>query len=140
MSVRLSYARRLVVARLADLMLPGPAQGFPDPRALDVVGGVEDWLGALHPLHRRGLVHLFDAFEALPLGFGFGARLSKLDDESGTRFLRRLERSRPYALRTMLTAAKAAVMLVYYADPRVEAHVGYADDCLDDPRSAAEGA
>jgi hypothetical protein len=129
-SGKLSRRQRRLVLRVSELLLPGAEQGFPTLDELGFVALTEHYLGDLHPLHRQGLVRVFDVLNALPLGMGFARPLVRLRDADARRFLHRLERSRVYALRNMLTLTKALVMLVYYADPRIEARLGYTDGCL----------
>lgn len=128
--MKFSPRQRRLVLRVAELLLPGREQGFPTLHELGFVSLTENYVGDLHPLHRHGLVRVFDLLNVLPLSMGFVRPLTRLSDVEAQRFLHKLERSRIYALRNLLTLTKALVMLVFYADPRIEARLGYTDDCL----------
>lgn len=127
---RLFPWRRRFLANFCRLALPGTAQGMPDPDQVGTVDQIETHLSGVHPLLRMGFMGLLDLLNLLPLFMGYFLPFSRLSPEKGLRFLHRLENSRFYVFRNILTAAKALAMIVYYADEKIEAQLGYVDDCL----------
>jgi hypothetical protein len=122
--------RRRFLERFARVVLPGPAEGMPDPAALGTVAAIERYVAELHPFVRAGFAALFDGLNVLPLSRGYRKPFVALLDDQARDFLDGLERSRVYALRGAFTAAKALVLLHYYGDPSVESKLGYSDECL----------
>ncbi len=122
--------RRRFLARFAQIVLPGAAEGLPAPDALGTIDAVERYVAGLHPVVRAGFATLFDTINLLPLSRGYLRPFVRLSDADARRFLHDLERSRVYALRGAFTGVKALVMLVYYGDGSVESKLGYSDECL----------
>jgi hypothetical protein len=127
---RLFFWRRQFLNRFCRLVLPGKAQGWPDPADIGTVESVERYVAGLHFGLRLGMMALFDILNLLAVFTGYFRPMSWLPNEAAHRYLQRLEKSRVYVIRNLFTAAKALVMLVYYADTEIERKTGYADDCL----------
>ena len=115
---------------MCAVLLPGDAQGMPAPDAIGTVDEIARYLARLHPLIRMGFSGLIDALNILPLSRGYGSSFVRLSDERARAFLHDVERSRVYALRGAFVAMKALVMLHYYGNVKVEAKLGYSDECL----------
>lgn len=127
---RLMPWRRRFLERFCRAVLPGAAEGLPDPVALGTVDWIERYIAGLNPLVRLGMMGLLDLLNFLAIFWGYFRPMTRLRDETVRRYLHRLEGSRVYLLRNGFTAAKALAMVVYYSEPSVERRTGYADDCL----------
>ena len=122
--------RRAFLERFCRVVLPGAAQGFPAPNELKTIDSVERYVAELHPLIRLGMMGLFDFINFLAIFLGYLRPMMWLSDDPSRRYLRRLEQSRLYLIRSLFVTAKALVMLVYYGHPTVERKTLYQDDCL----------
>ncbi|MBI3184019.1 MAG: hypothetical protein HYZ28_17945 [Myxococcales bacterium] len=129
----LFWWRRAFLAKFCRLVLPPPPEG---PQGqVPAVLVIESYLAGLHFLPRLALMAMMDALNLLAIFLGAFRPMMWTPEPEARRYLLRLQASRSYSVRSSFAALKALVMLVYYADPAIEARVGYRDDCLRPERS-----
>jgi hypothetical protein len=95
-----------------------------------VVEEMEQFLGKLPLLQRMGLLTFLRLFEMAPLTLGYRHTFTHLERQDQVEYLNTLEKSRNYALRGLIGALKAVVVLVFFSQPESEKAIGYDKKCL----------
>lgn len=131
---RLFPWRKHFLRKFARLVLPPEGSGLPTPESINLVEAIEAYIAGLHLLLRLGMMGLIEGCNLLAIFFGYLLPFSWLPESWARRYLARMENHSVYLIRNIFVATKALVMNIYYGDPRVEALLGYKDDCLDESK------
>jgi hypothetical protein len=111
-----------------------PIAPLPDVRDTDALATFDDWLARAPRLNRVGLRLLLELVDLAPIALGGRRRLRRMTTSRSRRWLEAAERVPIRALRELVRAVKTMILISYYGDPAVMAHLGY-----DAPANVARG-
>ena len=113
------------VASMIGDAVPVPDKPAPEKVATEIAG----MMGNLPGLFRLGFAALIRVMEAGPFVFGFRRSFSRLSPEERVKYLKEFEEAENYVQRALILMLKSLVFLFYFADPAVEAAIGYDHHC-----------
>ena len=125
-----SKAGRNFLAAFVSTMIGDavPLEHKPAPEKVAIE--IEGMMAKLPSLYRLGFAALIRGMEAGPFVFGFRRSFSRLTPEERLKYLREFEQAENYIQRALILMLKTAVFLYYFADPAIEAAIGYDHLCL----------
>lgn len=126
----LSPKQAAVLVALAETLLPRTAVLDVNPGETELVARVDRFLAAGDKLTADQFAYLLTGFEHYPLFFTTHfRRFTALAPAPRAEVLATFSESRYYAKRMIFTALKSVVCNHYFADPGVQAKLGYAPAC-----------
>lgn len=119
-----------VMLAIAETLVPKTAALAIEPAATTLIPRIDRFLSTGDPLASRQLRFLLVGFEHYPQLFStYFTRFTQLPPEARAEILATFAESRYYAKRMIFTALKSIVCNHYFADPDVQAQLGYAPAC-----------
>lgn len=119
-----------VLLAIAETLVPKTPALAIEPAATSLMQRIDRFLATGDPLASRQLRFLLVGFEHYPQLFStYFTRFTQLPPEARAEILTTFAESRYYAKRMIFTALKSIVCNHYFADPDVQAQLGYAPAC-----------
>lgn len=119
-----------VLLAIAETLVPKTAALQIEPAATTLIKRIDRFLETGDPLASRQLRYLLVGFEHYPQLFStYFTRFTQLPPEARAEILSTFAESRYYAKRMIFVALKSIVCNHYFADPDVQARLGYAPAC-----------
>ena len=119
-----NFLLAFISAMIGDAV-PTPNKPAPEKIAAEI----EAMMGKLPGLYRTGLAALIRMMEAGPFVFGRRRSFSRLGPEERLAYLQEFELAENYVQRALILSLKSVVFLFYFADPAMEAAIGYDHHC-----------
>ncbi len=121
-----------IATAAADVLLPGPADGFPDHRELGIVRQLDAELSQWEPVRSADLPLLLSLLEHGTLLFGHSlSRMSRLDLEDRRVYLAGWGDSGLNVRRSGFIALKGLLAFYYFAHPATWPAIGYDGPWMD---------
>ncbi len=130
MEYELGESNREIAKTLVQRVIADAAE-IEDRSILDnVVKELEQYIGHLPRLHRMGMLAFLRLVEIGPVGLGYRHTFIHLSPDDQLKYMGTMETSRNYALRGIIMALKALIILIYFSEPGAEKAIGYDRLCL----------
>jgi choline dehydrogenase-like flavoprotein len=125
MAATLSRSQKQTLAALAETLLPSGVGDAPGANDVDLSARIERQINDFDPATRGLIKMMVSGFDLMGVASRQLKPFHRMTPEERARFLDQLEAGRISARRDLSMGLKAMITMIYFADPRVEASIGY---------------